>query len=82
MASKSGQVGELIGRNFVDKRRGNSNANSIQMGSALTTPANWTSTTSIETALLSNGYTNTQLQIMNLNDKVYALRLATEAGGI
>ena len=81
MASKSGQVGEIVGKGFIDKRRNSASA-TVQMGSALTTAANFVSTTTIETALLSNGYTNAQLQVMNQNDKIWALRLATEAGGI
>lgn len=80
MAAVHGQVNETIGLGFVDKRRSTA-ANTGKNTSILTTPANFNDVNAMETRLLSAGYTQAQLNVMTLNDKVYAVRLAAEAAG-
>lgn len=74
--SSSGQFGSVI-PDFADIRR-------LQGTTAtpLTNPADFQSLGTIETKLLANGYSQSTLNVMTLNDKIYALRLFEEAAGI
>lgn len=65
---------------FVDKRRGRG-----VNGAQVTSPANFSSVSDLRAALTAaNGtyFTSARLNSMTKNDMVYALRLASESGGI
>lgn len=63
---------------FVDKRR----ASGQNVATPLATPANYASQSALDTRLLALGYSAANIRIMNLNDKVYAVRLADDSAGI
>lgn len=66
---------------FTDKRRASGQTNATPLG----TSANYKDVASIEarlTAIDANAYSAANLRCMNLNDKVYALRLADDSAGI
>lgn len=67
-------VGPMEG--VVDKQRATAGSAAVPGGS-MTTPANYVGHTELDAALTAaNGayYTAARLNIMNLNDKIYALR--------
>lgn len=66
---------------FVDKRRASGQTNTNPLG----TPANYKDVSSIDTRLAAvdaNAYSAANLRTMNLNDKIYALRLADDSAGV
>jgi hypothetical protein len=68
--------------NWADRRRspGNNSA-----ASAITTPANYASDASMDARLAAarpSTYTPSVLNMMSINDKVYALRTIDDAGSI
>lgn len=78
------QIGTLLDVDFVNAKRAKLKSN-IGSGTDLTTPANYTSITALDTRLAAiNGtyYTQARLDKMNVNDKVYAVRLNDDAGSI
>lgn len=68
-------LGGAIDLAVVDKRRG---ANF----SASVLSANYASETALNNALGTAGYSDETINLMTLNDKVYAVRLANDAAGI
>ena len=72
------QFGPQPDLGFVDKRRSSGQTTTNPLG----TPANYASVDAIETRLTTIGYTAAQLGTMNLNDKIYALRLSDDSAGI
>lgn len=59
----------------VDKRRGNNFA-------AAVFSANYADETALNNALGTAGYSDATINLMTVNDKVYAVRLANDAAGI
>lgn len=75
------QFGPQPDLNFTDKRRASGQTNSTPLG----TPANYMDVASIDARLAAvdaTAYSAANLRIMNLNDKIYALRLADDSAGI
>lgn len=73
--------GAEIDLGFVDKRRSASQASATPLGS----PTNYADMTAIDArlfAISATSYSASRLNIMNLNDKIYALRLADDLAGI
>lgn len=82
MPAAQGQIGDL--RGFVDKRRSTA-AGAINPATVLATIANYTDLNSIEAKLISTGnaaYTQAKLNLMTMNDKIYAVRLSQDSAGI
>lgn len=63
---------------FVDKRKSSGQTTTTP----LATPANYASQSALDTRLLALGYSAENVRIMNLNDKIYAVRLADDSAGI
>lgn len=78
MANKQGQIGEVLG--FVDKRR--STAVNAVTPFTVIQASNYLDLATMENYLLANGYSQATVNVMNWNDKVYAMRLLLDAGGI
>jgi len=84
MTAATGQIGEMTGRSFTDKRR-TGLTGSVNPATVLATVANYASLNTIEAALTaadSNAYSQTNLNRMNVNDKIYALRTVQDSAGI
>lgn len=72
------QIGPIVEIGFIDKRRSGSQTNTSPVG----TPANYASISALDTRLTALGYTASQLRIMTVNDKVFAVRSADDSAGI
>lgn len=73
--------GVEIDLGFIDKRRSGSPSASSPLGAA----ANYADATTIDarlTAISATSYSAARLRQMNINDKVYALRLNDDLAGI
>lgn len=84
MAAVTGQIGELPGRGFTDKRR-TGLTGSVNPATVLATVANYASLNAIEAALTAfsgTTYSQANLNIMNFNDKIFALRNIQDSAGI
>lgn len=81
MASQHGQINEVIPATGVDKRRSTAAGNNSPT-TKLVTIANYSDRNSMEAYLLTQGYSQAQLNIRNLNDLVYAVRRAQDSAGI
>lgn len=68
-------LGGAIDLTVVDKRRG---ANF----SASVLSSNYASETELNNALGTAGYSDANINLMTVNDKIYAVRLANDAAGI
>lgn len=79
MTAKHGQVEEMI-TTLGPIRTRSTAANVVSNTTKLSTPATYNDRTSLETYLLAHGYTQAQLNIMTLNDCVYATKLSQDAG--
>jgi hypothetical protein len=79
MAAKQGQVMEMIPALGVIRTR---TTTPVATATKMSTIATYTDRDSLETYLLSHGYTQTQLNIMNLNDLVYAAKRSQDPGAI
>lgn len=66
---------------FTDPNRGTEGSVAKSDGS-VATPANYDSNETMDTRLLALGYTQTQLDSMTNNDKVYAIRLSDDAATV
>lgn len=76
------QFGPILDLDFVDKRRGSDGQTDT---SPLGTPANYITEAALDTRLAAidaTAYSAKNLRIMNINDKVFALRQADDAAGI
>lgn len=72
---KTALGGAIDTGSIVDKRRGaNLAANPFS--------ANYASETALNNALGTAGYSDENINLMTLNDKIYAVRLANDAAGI
>ena len=80
MTAAQGQIGDL--RGFIDKRRSAPATAAMASATKLATIANYTDLDSIEARLITAGYSQTNLNRMTMNDKIYALRLVTDSAGI
>jgi hypothetical protein len=79
MAAVHGQVEEMVsGLGLVRTRSRSSNNNANT--SKVSTPATYNDRNSMETYLLAHGYTQAQLNSMNINDLVYATKLSQDPG--
>jgi len=79
MTAKQGQVEEM--NPFLGPVRTRSGASGhVANSTKLSTPATYNDRTSLETYLLSQSYTQAQLNVMTLNDCVYAAKLKQDAG--
>jgi ABC-type glycerol-3-phosphate transport system substrate-binding protein len=68
-------LGGAVDMTVVDKRRGNNFA-------AAVLSANYTDETALNNALGVAGYSDANINLMTVNDKIYAVRLANDAAGI
>ena len=76
------QLGPITADQWVDKRRTGAAAISTDN---VTTDANFTSMASLDArlaAISGTTYTQARIDSMTLNDKVYAVRMADEVGGL
>lgn len=75
------QLSPEVPMNFIDKTKATSKS-VASSGASVATPANYASQTAIDARLtaISALYTAARLNSMTLNDKVYAIRLADDAG--
>lgn len=79
MTAKQGQVEEM--NPFLGPVRTRATAvGTVANATKLSTPATYNDRTSLETYLLGQGYTQAQLNVMTLNDCVYAAKLKQDAG--
>jgi hypothetical protein len=65
----------------VDKRRATAGSAAVTTGS-VATPANYNSNSALDAALIAAGYTQARCDQMTQNDKIYALRLTSDAAGV
>lgn len=73
--------GPEIDLGFVDKRRSGSQTQTTTLGTA----SNYADGSTIDarlTAISATSYSAARLRQMNINDKIYALRLADDLAGI
>lgn len=66
----------------VDKGRAVAGSNAVSGSGNITSHNVYADHAALDTALLADGYTQTQLDKMTLNDKRYAVRLADDADSI
>jgi hypothetical protein len=78
--AQQGQVEEEIG-GFVQRQRATA-ANHAKNSTVISTPGTYADRASMETYLLSNGYTQATLTRMNINDVKYAVRLKQDPTSI
>ena len=71
-----GQVEEMISGLGTVRTRANGNSTSTKAS----TVATYTDRASMETYLLSHGYTQANLNSMTINDLIYATKLKQDAG--
>ena len=79
MTSAQGQVQEMIPATGVIRTRSTA-AGSIATATKLSTPATYKDRDSLEAYLLTQSYTQATLNLMTLNDLVYAAKLKQDAG--
>lgn len=82
MTAVQPQIGERVFPGFVDKRRANGLTSTVRSTSVLATPSDYASLDAMNTYLLAHGYTQAQLNILNINDIVWAYRSSADAAGI
>lgn len=73
--------GPEVDLGFVDKRRSGTQATTTSLGTA----GNYADAATIDarlTAISATSYSAARLRQMNINDKIYALRLADDLAGI
>ena len=77
MASVQGQVQEMIPALGVIRTRATT---PVATATKASTPATYQDRDSLETYLLAHGYTQAKLNIMTLNDLVYAAKRSQDPG--
>jgi len=81
MATVQGQVQEMVPALGVIRTRSTA-ANNGSTATKVSTPASYHDRSSMETYLLAHGYTQATLNVMNINDLVYAVKLSQDPGVI
>ena len=81
MAAVQGQINETVGQEIFDIRR-SSVANNVKNTSVLATPGDYSSRNAIEAKLLTQGYTQAALNLLSMNDLIYACRVKNDSAGI
>lgn len=79
MTAKHGQVEEML-HDLGPVRTRSTATGHVANATKLSTPATYNDRTSLETYLLGQSYTQAQLNIMTLNDCIYAAKLKQDAG--
>jgi hypothetical protein len=79
MAAKQGQVMEMIPALGVIRTR---STTPVATATKMSTIASYADRDSMETYLLAHGYTQAQLNIMTINDIVYATKKSQDPGVI